>query len=58
MDSHYKVSDMTEKQKERIQYIKERWLRFGYGLGQADHDIRFLLRMITGKDPDADDKRK
>lgn len=39
------------KKEERIEKIRQSWLRFEYGLGQADHDVRFLLTQLTGKDP-------
>lgn len=36
---------------ERIEAIRQRWLKFEYGLGQSDHDIRFLLTQLEGRDP-------
>lgn len=37
---------LSLKQIEKINRIKERIEKFHYGLGQADKDISFLIRMI------------
>lgn len=36
---------------ERVETIRQRWMKFEYK-GQADHDVRFLLTLVTGSDPD------
>ena len=43
--------NLNDKQYERLNSIIERWRSFKY-MGQADHDIRFLLTLITSIDPD------
>lgn len=35
-----------DRRQERIDVIKRRVEKFAYGLGQADFDIKFLLRYI------------
>jgi len=38
-------------QQERVTIILKRWMSFYYK-GQADHDVRFLLRLLLNNDPD------
>lgn len=37
---------MTKGQIAKLEKILQRWKHFQYGLGQADKDIKFLLRML------------
>jgi hypothetical protein len=42
---------MTDGQLKRVKRIIDDYQHFKYGLGQSDHDIRFLLTLLTGEDP-------
>lgn len=37
---------MNDKQKNRVAEIQAMVDKFGYGLGQADYDVQFLLRLV------------
>lgn len=41
---------MTKAQLNRLEKIRQRWMGFEYK-GQADYDVRFLLKLLLGKDP-------
>lgn len=42
--------ELTDEIKRRVENIRRRWLRFEYK-GQADYDVRLMLKLILGKDP-------
>lgn len=43
------IINLTEYQQRKLLAIRERWLKFEYGLGQTDYDIRFFLNLLLEK---------
>lgn len=42
----------------KLKNIKERVAKFEYGLGQADYDVRYLLRLLDKKDKEIVELKK